>query len=85
MYRGEYGRAGQVSRDALAAAGSARDPVALVDALRARQLACCAPEGVAERAVLASRMLEAADTAGSSWLEMWGLCGGSTPCLRPVS
>jgi DNA-binding CsgD family transcriptional regulator len=72
VYRGEYDRAGQVSRDALAIAGSAGDPVALVDALRARQLACCAPGGVAERAVLASRMLEAADAAGSAWLEMWG-------------
>src|ERR1022692_1537072 len=72
VYRGEYDRAGQVSRDALAAAGSAGDPVALVDALHARQLACCAPDGVAERAVLASRMLEAADAAGSAWLEMWG-------------
>ena len=48
VYRGEYDRAGQVSRDALAA------------------------DGVAERAVLASRMLEAADAAGSAWLEMWG-------------
>jgi DNA-binding CsgD family transcriptional regulator len=72
VYRGEYDRAGQVSRDALAVAGSAGDPVALVDALRARQLACCAPDGVAERAVMASRMLEAADAAGSAWLEMWG-------------
>ena len=72
VYRGEYDRAGQVSRDALAVAGSAGDPVALVDALRARQLACCAPDGVAERAVLASRMLAAADAAGSAWLEMWG-------------
>ena len=57
VYRGEYDRAGQVSRDALAAAGSTGDPVALVGALRARQLACCAPDGVAERAALASRML----------------------------
>jgi DNA-binding CsgD family transcriptional regulator len=72
VYRGEYDRAGQVSRDALAVAGLAGAPVALVDALRARQLACCAPDGVAERAVLASRMLEAADAAGSAWLEMWG-------------
>ena len=72
VYRGEYDRAGQVSRDALAAAGSAGGPVALVDALRARQLACCAPDGVAERAVLAGRMLEAGDAAGSAWLEMWG-------------
>jgi len=72
VYRGEYDRAGQVSREALAAAGSAGDPAALVDALRARQLACCAPDGVAERAVLASRMLAAADAAGSAWLELWG-------------
>src|ERR1017187_9745933 len=72
VYRGEYDRAGQVSRDALAAAGSAGDPVALVDALHARQLACCAPDGVPERALLAGRMLEAADAAGSAWLEMWG-------------
>ena len=43
VYRGEYDRAGQVSRDALAAAGSAEDPVALLDALQARQLACRAP------------------------------------------
>src|SRR5580692_6089729 len=72
VYRGEYDRAGAVSRDALAAAESAADPVALVDALRARQLACCAPEGLAERIVLAGRMLEAADTLGSAWIEMWG-------------
>ena len=72
VYRGEYDRAGQVSRDALAAAGSAGDPVTLADALHARQLACCAPDGLAERAVLASRMLEAAEAAGSAWLEMWG-------------
>ena len=72
VYRGEYDRAGQVSREALAVAGSAGDPVALVDALQARQLACCAPDGVAERAVLATRMLAAADAAGSAWLELWG-------------
>ena len=72
VYRGEYDRAGPVSRDALAAAESAADPVALVDALRARQLACCAPEGLTERTVLAARMLEAADTLGSAWAEMWG-------------
>jgi DNA-binding CsgD family transcriptional regulator len=72
VYRGEYDRAGQVSRDALAAAEAAADPVALVDALRARQLACCAPEGLAERTVLAARMLEVADALGSAWVEMWG-------------
>jgi len=72
VYQGEYDRAGEVSREALAAAGSGTDPVALIDALRARQLACCAPDGMAERAVLARRMLQAADAAGSAWLEMWG-------------
>ncbi len=72
VYRGEYDRAGPVSRDALAAAEAAADPVALVDALRARQLACCAPEGLAERIVLAARMLEAAEVLGSAWVEMWG-------------
>ena len=72
VYRGEYGQAEQVSRDALAAAESAADPVALVDALRARQLARSAPEGLAERIVLADRMLEAADALGSAWAEMWG-------------
>ena len=72
VYRGEYERAGPVSRDALAAAESAADPVALVDALRARQLACCAPEGLAERTVLAGRMLQAAEVLGSAWAEMWG-------------
>jgi DNA-binding CsgD family transcriptional regulator len=72
VYRGENDRAEQVSRDALALADAAGDPVALVDALRARQLACSAPEGLAERIVLAGRMLEAADRLGSAWVEMWG-------------
>jgi len=72
VYRGKYEQAGQVSRNALAAAESAADPIALVDALRARQLACCAPDGLAERTVLATRMLEAADDLGSAWVEMWG-------------
>jgi len=72
VYRGENDRAGEVSRDALALADAAGDPVALVDALRARQLACSAPEGLAERIVLAGRMLEAADRLGSAWVEMWG-------------
>jgi DNA-binding CsgD family transcriptional regulator len=72
VYRGEYDRAGKVSRDALAAAEAAADPVALVDALRARQLACSASDGLAERTVLADRMLEAADALGSAWVEMWG-------------
>ena len=72
MYRGEYDRAGPVSRNALAAAEAAGDPVTLVEALRARQLSCSAPEGLAERTVLAARMLKAADDLGSTWVEMWG-------------
>ena len=72
VYGGQYERAGEVSRDALAVAESSGDPLALVDALRARQLACCDPEGAAERAVLARRMLDAASSTGSAWVEMWG-------------
>jgi DNA-binding CsgD family transcriptional regulator len=71
-YRGEMDRAEQVSADALAVADATGDPVALVDALQARQLACSSPEGLAERVVLAGRMLEAADRLGSAWAEMWG-------------
>jgi DNA-binding CsgD family transcriptional regulator len=72
VYRGEYDRAGEMSQEALFRADASDDPVALVDALRARQLACCAPEGHSERVVLAGRMLEAADALGSAWVEMWG-------------
>ena len=72
VYRGEYGRAEEVSRAALAAAEATGDPATLVEALRARQLACSAPEGLAERIVLAGRMLQAADALGSAWVEMWG-------------
>ena len=72
VYRGEYDRAGEMSREALCRADASGEPIALVDALRARQLACCAPEGLTERIVLAERMLEAADALGSAWVEMWG-------------
>jgi DNA-binding CsgD family transcriptional regulator len=72
VYRGEYDRAGEMSREALSRADASNEPIALVDALRARQLACCAPEGLTERVVLAGRMLEAADALGSAWVEMWG-------------
>ena len=72
MYGSQYDRAGQVSRDALEAAEASGDPQALLDALRARQLACSGPEGVAERTRLAQRMLETAGTLGSAWAEMWG-------------
>jgi len=61
-----------VSREALAAAESSGDVTALVDALHARQLACSTPDGVAERVVLAARMLEVATPAASAVNEMWG-------------
>ena len=72
VYGSQYEPAGQVSRDALKAAEASGDPQALLDALRARQLACSAPEGVAERTRLAQRMLETAGTIGSAWAEMSG-------------
>jgi DNA-binding CsgD family transcriptional regulator len=72
VYRGEYDRAGEMSRQALSRADASNEPIVLVDALRARQLASCAPEGLGERVVLAGRMVEAADALGSAWVEMWG-------------
>ena len=74
VYRDEYQRADEVSRRALdlAASVAATHTVSMVDALRARQLACSAPDGVAERSSLASRMLELADSTHNSWVEMWG-------------
>ena len=72
VYRGEYGRADEVSRTALDGAELTGDPDALVDALRARQLARSGPDGSGERAVIAARMLDAAHETGSAWVEMWG-------------
>jgi tetratricopeptide (TPR) repeat protein len=72
VYRGEYGHADEVSRTALDTAELTGDHDALVDALRARQLARSGPDGSGERAVIAVRMLDAAREAGSAWVEMWG-------------
>ena len=72
VYRGDFDRASNVSLDALGVAEASGDPIALVDALRARQLACSAPEGSIERAALAARMLETAWQVDSPWVEMWG-------------
>ncbi len=72
VYRGEYERADQASRKALDAAEQTGDADALVDALRARQLARSGPDGSRERAVIAARMLDAARDTGSAWVEMWG-------------
>jgi DNA-binding CsgD family transcriptional regulator/tetratricopeptide (TPR) repeat protein len=71
-YRGLSDQAREVSNDALLAAQSSHDTTALIEALHARQLACSASDGVAERTVLAARMLETATAAGSTVNEMWG-------------
>ena len=71
VYRGEYGRADEVSRTALDSAELTGDPAALVDALRACQLARSGPDGSGERAVIAARMLDAGRVTGSAWVEMW--------------
>ncbi|HEY5319525.1 MAG TPA: AAA family ATPase [Galbitalea sp.] len=72
VYRGRNDQARAVSYEALVVAESSQDPTALTEALHARQLACSASDGVAERSVLAARMLETARAAGSAVNEMWG-------------
>jgi hypothetical protein len=54
LYRGEYGRADEASREALDAAELTGDPDAVVDALRARQLARSGPDGSGERAAVSA-------------------------------
>ncbi len=71
-YRNETTRADGVSLQALNAADGSDDPAALVEALHARQLARCGPDGLAERTTLAERMLRAGLTTGNAWVEMWG-------------
>ena len=71
-YRGEEGRASEVSQHALAAAERIADPAVLIGALQARQLARSGPDGRSERAGLAARMLAVAGQAGSAWAELWG-------------
>jgi hypothetical protein len=60
VHRGEYGHADEVSRTALDPAELTGDPDALVDTLRAPQLARSGPDGSGGRAVIAARMLGAA-------------------------
>ena len=71
-YRSEYERAGSTSRDALDLAESTGDPSVVVEALRARQLACSAPEGSDERVLLAIRMREMGEQMRNATVEMWG-------------
>jgi DNA-binding CsgD family transcriptional regulator len=72
VYRGDLTRAGEVSSAALQLAERTGEIAALVDALRARQLACSAPERSGERSLIAERMLGAGRDSGSAWIEMWG-------------
>lgn len=57
MYLGEYAAAERAAAEALGAARHCGDPVALVAALRARQLVHSGPDGVDERARLADELL----------------------------
>ena len=58
IYLGEHAAADQASRTALALAGRSADSTAVIAALGARQLACSAPENLAERDTIATRMVE---------------------------
>ena len=71
----EYEAAAAASERALALAQEASDPDALAAALRARRLACSAPEGLDERSRLADRMLalgrETNDPRRQMWARLW--------------
>ena len=71
MYLVDPEAAALASAEALAVAERCADPVALVAALRARQLVCSGPDGVAERARLAEEMLALARTTGAAGTRMW--------------
>jgi len=72
MYLADTEAAERASAAALAIAEECADPAALVAALRARQLVRSDPEGAAERALLAERMLALARSTGSPGTRMWG-------------
>jgi DNA-binding CsgD family transcriptional regulator len=61
-----------LSRQAIALAEAAGTPGALVSALRARQMACAGPDGVADRLEVAKRMLDVAAATGDPWAGLWG-------------
>jgi DNA-binding CsgD family transcriptional regulator len=75
MYLGDVDAAGPASEQALEVADRCGDPAAVVAALRARQLVCTGPDGVAERARLADRMLavgrDTADPVAQMWAHLW--------------
>ena len=71
----DYEEAAAASTDALTLAEQCGDRTALRAALRARRMACSAPEGLDERERLAERMLalgrESADTRAQLWARLW--------------
>lgn len=71
-YRNDLDRAEVLSADARRRADLSGDPVALSEALHARQLARCGPDGTAERAEIADRMVALGRQIGSGATELWG-------------
>lgn len=61
-----------LSEQALAMAERLADPAALRSALRARQLARAAPDGVHERLALGARMLALGEADGDADAQLWG-------------
>ncbi len=64
-------RAAPVSEEALVLAADSGNYAALVAALRARQLVCEGPDGLAEREQLAERMLALSQASRDPSVEMW--------------
>ncbi len=69
---GNTDEAGPLSLQSLALAEAAGTPAALVSALRARQMACAGPDGVADRLEAAERMLALAAEHADPWAGLWG-------------
>ena len=72
IYLGEDSAADRTSRLALELADQSGDVTAVVAALRSRQLALSGPEHVAERGVLADRMVGTGVVLRRPDVEMWG-------------
>ena len=71
MYLGDPEAAALASEEALEIGERCADPAALMAALRARQLVCSSPEGLAERALLAEQMLTLGRSTGAPGTRMW--------------
>jgi ATP/maltotriose-dependent transcriptional regulator MalT len=75
MYLGDVETACRASESALADAHHSGDQTALAAALRARQLVCTGPEGMAERAGLAEQLMaigrERRDRGIQMWAHLW--------------